>query len=36
MSTLIRNGTIVTAQDEYIADIFVVGGKITAIGKTCQ
>lgn len=33
MSTLIRNGTIVTAQDEYIADIFVVGEKITAIGK---
>lgn len=33
MSLLIKNGTIVTAIDEYQADILVEGEKITAIGR---
>lgn len=33
MSTLIKNGTILTAVDEYVADIFIEGEKIKAIGK---
>ncbi len=33
MSMLIKNGTIVTAFDEYQGDILVEDGKITAIGK---
>lgn len=33
MSTLIKNGTIITAVDEYKADILVEGEKIKAIGK---
>ncbi|HXG57348.1 MAG TPA: hypothetical protein VNJ03_18355 [Vicinamibacterales bacterium] len=32
MSLLIRNGTIVTATDEYVGDVFVEGDKITTIG----
>lgn len=31
--SIIRNGTVVTATDSYIADIAVMGGKIAAIGK---
>ena len=33
MSILIKNGRIITATDDYIADIFMEGEKITAIGK---
>src|SRR6187431_3315811 len=36
MSTLIKNGRIVTATDEYIADIFIEGETISAIGKSLQ
>jgi dihydropyrimidinase len=32
MSVLIKNGRIVTASDDYIADLFVENGKISAIG----
>jgi dihydropyrimidinase len=33
MSTLIKNGRIITATDDYIADIFIEGEKVVAIGK---
>src|SRR5918995_5242809 len=33
MSILIRNGTIVTATDHYVGDVFVEGEKITTIGS---
>jgi len=33
MSVLIKNGRIVTATDDYIADVFIEGEVITAIGK---
>ena len=33
MSTLIKNGRIITATDDYIADIFIEGETISAIGK---
>ena len=33
MSLLIKNGTIVTAVDEFVGDVFVKDGKIDAIGK---
>jgi len=33
MSVLIKNGRIVTATDDYVADIFIEGETITAIGK---
>ena len=33
MSTLIKNGRIVTAVDDYNADIFIEDEKITQIGK---
>ena len=36
MSVLIKNGRIVTATDEYIADIFIEGETISAIGKSLQ
>src|SRR4029453_7112589 len=32
MSVLIKNGTIVTATDQYAGDVFVEGEKITTIG----
>ena len=32
MKTLIKNGTIVTAQSEYVADIAIDGEKIVMIG----
>ncbi len=33
MSILIKNGRIITAAEDYIADIFIEGEKISAIGK---
>ena len=33
MSILIKNGNIVTATDNYVADIFIVGETVSAIGK---
>ena len=33
MSILIKNGNIITATDNYVADIFIEGEAITAIGK---
>lgn len=33
MSVLIKNGNIVTATDQYVGDIFIVGETISAIGK---
>src|SRR5437868_14221050 len=33
MSVLIKNGNIVTATDNYVADIFIEGETISAIGK---
>ena len=33
MSVLIKNGRVITATDDYNADIFIEGEKITAIGK---
>lgn len=34
MSTLIKNGTIVTAYDEFVGDIYIEGEKIAAIGAS--
>src|SRR6187200_1174303 len=34
MSVLIKNGTIVTATDQYVGDVFVEGEKITTIGTS--
>jgi len=31
--TVIRNGTVVTATDTYLADVAILGGRISAIGK---
>ena len=36
MSTIIRNGRIIGASEDYFADIFVEGEKISAIGKNLQ
>jgi dihydropyrimidinase len=36
MSTLIKNGRIITATDDYVADVFIEGEVITAIGKSLQ
>ena len=36
MSILIKNGNIITATDNYIADIFIEGETISAIGKNLQ
>lgn len=36
MSILIKNGRIITAADDYIADIFIENEKITTIGKNLQ
>jgi len=33
MSILIKNGRVITAESDYIADIYVVGEKIEAVGK---
>ena len=34
MRTLIKNGRVVTAVDDYKADIFIDGETVTTIGKT--
>lgn len=34
MSTLIKNGRVVTAVDDYVADIFIDGETVTTIGKS--
>src|SRR5215216_5711428 len=34
MTTLIKNGRIITASDDYTADVFVDGETVTTIGKT--
>ena len=34
MKTLIKNGRVVTAVDDYTADIFIDGATVTTIGKT--
>jgi len=34
MSTLIKNGRVVTAGDDYVADIFINGDAVTTIGKS--
>ena len=36
MSVLIKNGTIVTATDQYVGDVFVEGEKITTIGTALK
>lgn len=36
MSTLIKNGRVITATDDYIADIYIEGEKVIAIGKDLQ
>ncbi|GJM36387.1 MAG: dihydropyrimidinase [Saprospiraceae bacterium] len=36
MSVLIKNGRIITAASDYIADLYIVGEKIEAIGKDLQ
>lgn len=36
MSTLIKNGRIITATDDYLADIFIEGEKVSAIGKNLE
>jgi len=36
MSLLIKNGRVITASEDYIADIFIEGEKIKAIGKDLQ
>ena len=36
MTTLIKNGRIITASEDYIADIFIEGESISAIGKNLQ
>ncbi len=33
MPTLIKNGRVITATDDYVADIFIEGEKVVAIGK---
>jgi dihydropyrimidinase len=36
MSVLIKNGRVITATDDYVADIFIEGEKIKAIGNDLQ
>ncbi|MBL8006336.1 MAG: dihydropyrimidinase [Ignavibacteria bacterium] len=36
MSVLIKNGRVITASEDYIADIFVEGEKISAIGRNLK
>jgi len=36
MSILIKNGRIITASDDYVADIFIEGETVSAIGKHLQ
>src|ERR1039457_6129038 len=34
MSTLIKNGRIITAEQDYLADVFIENGKIKTIGQS--
>src|SRR5688500_8648739 len=34
MTTLIKNGRIITASDDYVADVFIDGETVTTIGKS--
>ena len=34
MSILIKNGRIITATDDYVADVFIDGETVAAIGKS--
>ena len=36
MSILIKNGRIITAESDYVADLYIVGEKIEAIGKNLK
>src|SRR6187551_2231424 len=36
MSVLIKNGRVITATDDYLADVFIEGEMVTAIGKNLQ
>ncbi|MFN8297048.1 MAG: dihydropyrimidinase [Chitinophagales bacterium] len=36
MSTLIKNGRVITATDDYVADIYIEGEKVIAIGKNLE
>ena len=36
MSLLIRNGRVITASDDYVADVYCENGTITAIGADLQ
>ena len=36
MSILIRNGRIVTASEDYVADIYIEGETVHSIGKNLQ
>ncbi|MBX3282634.1 MAG: dihydropyrimidinase [Acidobacteria bacterium] len=36
MKTLIKNGRVVTAVDDYVADIFIDGETVTTIGRTLE
>ena len=36
MKTLIKNGRIITAVDDYHADILIEDGKVSTIGKTLE
>jgi dihydropyrimidinase len=36
MSTLIKNGRIITASDDYVADVFIEGETVSAIGKSLK
>ena len=36
MSLLIKNGRIITASDDYVADIFIEGETIRAIGRNLK
>jgi dihydropyrimidinase len=36
MSVLLKNGRVITATDDYIADVFIEGETVTAIGKDLQ
>ncbi len=36
MSILIKNGRVITASEDYTADIFIEGEKISEIGKNLK
>ena len=33
MSTLIKNGRVITAEQDYLADVFIENGKVKTIGQ---